>query len=264
MLSLMVAAGVSVAALGCTRGSSGSGGKTSAATGSASGTSGTVSTTATGSSGATTSAGTGGAAPGACPGTGAEITTLPACTSNTTSTVNVVRGCEPTIDGTLHADEWADGTCFTAGDMTVVAKYAGDALYLAASGMPSCGCPMRFYFDPDGSSAAPNDEFAIGVFDDPFNKDGDRADFVYQGGKYVQGTAPAGIVTACPGMQPIPIRYEIKIPFTAIGVTAGSPRNVGLAFVHAAAKWPAGLALDATGAPTDVTSWGILGSSSWK
>lgn len=220
-----------------------------------------------GSTGQTTSATSStstGTMHGACAGTGAEITELPACAGNTSSPVAVASGCDPTFDGTLHADEWADGTCFTAGGATVVVKYGSDALYMAMSSTPSCGCPMSFVFDPDGGGAANGNEFSLGLFDDPFNADGDRVDSVLTNGHFVNGSAPAGIVTMCPGNQPSPIRYEIKIPFSAVGITAGTQHDVGFAFVHSGSgNWPAGLVLDADMSPTDPTSYGKL-SSSWQ
>jgi len=215
-------------------------------------------TSTDGSGGSTTTTG-GGGAPAACDGSGAEITELPACAANTATPVNVEQGCEPGVDGTLHADEWSDGTCFLAGDMTIVAKYGVDTLYLAASGVPSCGCPMGFYFDPDGAGET-GDEFAIALFDDPFNTDGDRGDFVFQGGAWVSGDAPAGIVTKTPGDQPSPVRYEIEIPYSALGLTAGTAHDVGFALVHASASWPAGLSI-ADGAPDDISTFGKLHGS---
>ncbi|HTJ84495.1 MAG TPA: hypothetical protein VL400_22405 [Polyangiaceae bacterium] len=227
-------------------------------TSSGSGGSGTGGGSTDGSGGMTTS-GSGGA-PAACPGSGAEITDLPACAANTASPVNVPEGCEPTVDGTLHADEWSDGECFLAGDMTVVVKYGADTLYVAASGQPTCGCPMGFYFDPDPGAAG--DEFALALFDDPFETDGDRGDFVFDGSMWVQGAAPAGIVTKCPGNQPTPVRYEIEMPYSALGLTAGTAHDVGFAFVHAGVHWPAGLSVGASGTPDDLSTFGKL-SASW-
>jgi hypothetical protein len=221
----------------------------------------TSSTTATGSM--TTSTGTG--MPQQCSGTGAEITDLPACASNTSSPVTVPRGCEPGADGVLHADEWADGACFTAGDMTIVAKYGNDALFLAVSGQPTCGCPMGFYFNPDGTAALSGDEFALGLFDDPFGMDGDRTDFKLTGGVWSMTTQNMAISTRCPGNQPTPVRYEISLPFSTIGVTPGSAHDLGFAFVHAGVKWPAGLTVDMMAqGPIDPSNWGKLSSATWK
>lgn len=238
----VVALAASVCA--CDDGSStGAGGSTGSST--QSGTSTTTSTTGSGMS-------------MACPGSGAEITELPACASNTATPVAVNRGCDPTFDGTLHADEWSDGTCFLAGDMTIVAKYGTDGLYLAASGIPSCGCPMGFVFDPDHAGAATGDEFIVALFDDPFDTDGDRGDFLLMNGMFTSGMGPAGIVTACPGNMPSPVRYEIKLPYAAIGAPSGAPHDLGFALYHASEHWPSTLVLDAMNAPTDPKSYGVL------
>lgn len=217
-----------------------------------------------GSTGASmsTSTGTGSSSSGAmakaCPGSGAEITELPACAGSTATPVTVNAGCDPTFDGVLHADEWSDGTCFFAGDMTIVAKHGADGLYLAVSGPPTCGCPMGFVFDPDKAGAANGDEFVVAVFDNPFDVDGDRGDFRLVNGSFMAGMAPEGIVTACPGNMPTPIRYEIKLPYAAIGAAAGAPHDLGFAHYHATKHWPASLVLDAMQAPTDPASYGVL------
>jgi hypothetical protein len=123
---------------------------------------------------------------------------------------------------------------------------------------------MTFAFDPDGPAAANGNEFALGLFDDPFETDGDRGDFVLEGGAFKQGMAPAGIVTMCPADQPSPIRYEIKLPYSAIGVTPGTQHDIGFAFVHpGAGQWPDGLTLDANGQPTDPATYGKL-SATWQ
>lgn len=193
-----------------------------------------------------------------CPGTGAEITELPACAGSTATPVSVNQGCDPTFDGVLHADEWSDGTCFLAGDMTVVVKRGTDGLYMAASGPPTCGCPMGFVFDPDHAGAANGDEYIVALFDDPFEKDGDRVDFVFQGGKFTSGMGPEGIVTMCPGAMTTPIRYEIKLPYAAVGAVAGAPHDLGFALYHATEHWPSTLVLDAMNSPTDPASYGVL------
>jgi hypothetical protein len=199
---------------------------------------------------------------GACATGDAEITTLPSCTADPSS-VDVPAGCTPNVDGTLHADEWKDSACFVVagGDTTVNMKFANGDLYMATSGVPSCGCPIRVQFDPDGNSAADGDEYAVGVFDDPFGKDGDRGDLVLQNGAFVTGTAPAGIVTACPGSNPNPIRYEWKIPFAALGISAGKAHSFRMAIVHAAKHWPDGLVVDASDNAGDPANWGTIQSS---
>ncbi len=195
-----------------------------------------------------------------------ELDMLATCTAADTATLDVHAGCEPTVDGHLHAAEWDDATCFTVdgGDMTATIKYAGDFLYLATSGQPTCGCGMPFAFDPDGSGASDDDEFALSVFDDPFNVNGDRVEFRLTGGTWAAGAAPAGIDVLCPEPQATPIRYEWKIPLATLGISPGQPHTFRLAVIHADAHWPTGLAVDA-GFSTDVTTWGELSSSSdWQ
>ena len=50
---------------------------------------------------------------------------------------------------------------------------------------------MPFFFDPTPTGAFGGDEFAISVFDDPFDVKGDRAEFQVQGGAFKPGAAPA-------------------------------------------------------------------------
>jgi hypothetical protein len=183
--------------------------------------------------------------------------------------VNIPSGCAPTVDGTLHLEEWNGATCFNVGGNgdVVYAKYSGDTLYLAFSATPACGCGMAFTFDPDGNTSFDNDEFAIDVFDDPFNADGDRSDFVVSGGNWASGTAPAGIVTACPGNQPSPVNYEFAIPFSALGITAGSPHTFRFAVNHpSGGSWPAGVTMGSGSTlPDNPANWGTLSSpTNWQ
>ena len=181
-------------------------------------------------------------------------------------------GCEPTVDGTLHLEEWNDGVCFNVGDaggpdMIIKMKYAGDSLYFASSGLPSCGCPMLFAFDPNGVAAANGDEFGIGVFDDPFQTNGDRVDDVLTAGVWNPGTVPTGIVTACPGNQPSLIRYEWKVPLAALGITPGVAHTFGFAISHpGGARWPASITtVSPLDYPTDPAEWGAISSTAlWQ
>jgi hypothetical protein len=148
--------------------------------------------------------------------------------------------------------------------MQVYVKYAGDSFYMATIGNPTCGCGMQFNFLPSGGATIGADEFSISVFDDPFQKDGDRSDLKIAGGAFAKGTAPAGIVTACPGGQPSPVPYEWKIPLTALGVTPGASHAFRMSIVHAGAKWPSGLTLNASQVPADASTWGTLSSGTWN
>lgn len=239
---------------------------TSSATGAGGGAS-TASVTGSGATaGSTSGAGGGGVTP--CEAGGAAIEALPACGADPGSSVDVERGCEPVVDGALHAGEWADATCFDVpamgggSDMTVVVKYAGDAVYMATSGLPTCGCAMHFYFDPDDGGAA-GGEIVISVFDDPFGVNGDMSAFELQAGMLAPAVAPPGLVTRCPGDQPTPIRYEWKIPFDMIGRTAGAAGAYRMAIVHASAHWPATLGFSPQGIPDDPGSYGRFASPTW-
>jgi hypothetical protein len=102
------------------------------------------------------------------------------------------------------------------------------------------------------------------VADDPFGTNGDRSDFTPQAGQWSQGTAPPGIVTACPGNMPTPDRFEWKIPFAALGIAPGAAHTFRFAFVHAGAKWPAALATSGNFS-TDPSTWGQVSSAtSWQ
>jgi hypothetical protein len=209
-----------------------------------------------------------GANQGAC-ATVTPIARLPACSAGGTSNINVVAGCAPNVDGTLHMEEWSDATCFdigTGGDV-VYAKYAGDAVYLAFSATPACGCGMSFAFDPSGGTTLATGDFVINVFDDPFMTNGDRGDYVVSGSMWTMGTAPTGIVTACPGNQPNPINYEFKLPFSALGITAGTAHTFRFAVDHPnGGSWPPGLTEPAGSTlPNNPANWGQLSSSSnWR
>jgi hypothetical protein len=205
---------------------------------------------------------------GACTGT-SMIARLPACGAAATSSLDVPAGCAPTVDGTLHQEEWSDAACFglgSSGDV-VYAKHATGSLYVAFSATPACGCGMSVAFDPDGGTSLDGDEFALTLFDDPFGTDGDRGDYVVSGGAWAIGHAPAGITTRCPGQQPNPINYEIVLPFAALGITSGTAHTFRLAVNHPqAGVWPAA-ATYPTGSnlPLTPSNWGQLSSSnSWR
>jgi hypothetical protein len=197
----------------------------------------------------------------ACASGGTALTMLPACTNAATSSIVVPSGCTPTIDGTLHAEEWSDGVCFDAGGDTVVMKHDATQVYLAFSATPSCGCPMNFMFDPDGTGTS-GDEFSLNLFDDPFQTDGDRSDWTLSGTTWSSGTAPAGIVTRCPGGQPSPINYEISLPYAALGITAGGTHTFRLAIQHVLAGWPAAVA-GGSSQSTDPSMWGTISATTW-
>jgi hypothetical protein len=248
------------------------GGGKATSTGTGGATSSSSSGTHMGGAAATSSSGVGGTAgaggsggPSPCAGGGTEIQSLPTCATADTKLVTVPGGCTPTVDGALHAAEWADGACFNVmgtGSMVVVVKYSGDSLYMATSGPPTCGCPMQFYFEPLGGQ-----NFGVQVFDDPVGKDGDRSDFTLTSTGLMLAPMPdPSIVTACPGNMPTPVRYEWQIPLTKLGVPPGLPGQFQMAITHSGTNWPTGLAVNASmraafqnGEPT----WGALKSSSW-
>jgi hypothetical protein len=243
--------------------SSGPGGSATSSSSSGTHTGGAATASSSGVGGTAGAGGSGG--PSSCTDGGAEIQSLPGCATPDTNVVAVPGGCTPTVDGTLHAAEWADGACFNVmgtGGMVVVVKYSGDSLYMATSGPPTCGCPMQFYFEPLGGQ-----NFGVQVFDDPVGKDGDRSDFTLTATGLMLAPMPdSSIVTACPGNMPTPIRYEWRIPLTKLGVPPGLPGQFQMAITHSGANWPTALAVNTSmhatfqnGEPT----WGALKSSSW-
>ncbi|MBS2030194.1 MAG: hypothetical protein JST54_19985 [Deltaproteobacteria bacterium] len=196
------------------------------------------------------------------------ITQLPGC-GTSSDTIDVHAGCQPNVDGALHMEEWQDGACLTSanGDMTVYVKYAGETLYLAAATIPSCNCPMVFAFDPDGAATLDGDEFEIHLFDDPFSGSGDRFDSIYRQGAWTGGSAPSDITTVCPTpapRAPNSITYEWAIPFSALGITPGSPHAFKLAIDHKGKDWPSTLAPDSLG-NLDVSQGGtLMSSTNWQ
>lgn len=188
---------------------------------------------------------------------------LPVCSAQPADTVDIAPGCRPEVDGTLHLEEWSDGTCFPAADLAFRGKYEGDYFYMAFSGPPTCGCPIWLVIDPDSSGGADGDEFAIGVFDDPFGADGDRAELVLQAGQWQIGAAPDGITVLCPGASPNPVRYEWSIPMSALGLAPGGSGGFRMAIVHADATWPADVDIPAGQVlPIDPDGWATVESSS--
>jgi hypothetical protein len=153
----------------CSSGSSttttGSGGGTTSTTGS---------TTSTGATGA------GGGSGGTC--TMGAVVKLPPCTKPATTSVDVPRGCAPTVDGAYHDGEWSDATCITLGSDPIYLKYSGDTLYLAWPMTPSCGCPAQLAFNEDGAPTLDGMQFDLGIFDDPFTTTGDANEFVSTSG----------------------------------------------------------------------------------
>jgi len=204
---------------------------------------------------------------GACPpgSLGTEIVSLPPCALGD-GPIDVPRGCTPVVDGTLHAEEWGDAACMRlSGDISVEIKHDAAAVYLAVAGPPTCDCAMPFYFDPDGQPVLDGDEYAVSVYDEPLKRDGDRADYVFRNGALVAGAAPDGIVTRCPGSQPNPIRYEWRIPYTALGIAAGVPHQFHFAIVHADVRWPGTLTVDAQGVALHPADWATIRSSgNWQ
>jgi len=132
---------------------------------------------------------------------------------------------------------------------------------------------MFLYFDPDGADVFDDDEFFASVFMDPFNTNGDGGFSAMQSGKTSSAPAPAGLVVLCPGNQPSPIRFEWKIPFAALGITAGSAHSPHFAIfnfgggqqTNPSSQWPATLGLTDFSKPPATAAWGELSSTaSWK
>jgi hypothetical protein len=226
-------------------------------------------TTATGAGGAggsgatSTSTSTGSGGPSmACVMTGMAVTEIPACAAAATKAITVPKGCEPAIDGVFRDGEWSDGACFNvaAGDLVVTMKYANDALYLGMSGPPTCGCGMGFYFSPENGK-----NFVISLADDPFGTDGDRSDLVLDATGLKPGTVDKSITIHGPGNQPMPVSFEWKIPYAALGIQKGGADSFKMAIVHSSASWPEGLA-QTNGKVTyadDESTWAVISAPTW-
>lgn len=212
----------------------------------------------------------GGGTPNACAET-TVITALPPCnpTSNDPPVV-VPKGCTPNVDGTLHAEEWADATCFnvmSAGSalMPVYVKYGQDAVYVAESGSQTGGGFIT-YLDPDDSDAM-GDEIDVSVFDDAFGTDGDRSDGAYQNGAWSTVATPvSGVIVKNPAnMNGAPgalFTFEWKIPFSAVGIAPGQAHAFRIGIDYQFAAWPS--SASPVGMGTDPSTWGRLTSTSWQ
>jgi hypothetical protein len=225
-----------------------------------------------GGSGSGTGGGSGGGSQGgagtsggACAASGPTLTSLPACPAAATTSVNVPSGCAPTVDGTYHAGEWSDAACFGIGTDPVYVKYSGTTLYLAWPMKPTCGCGAQLAFNKTAATSLDGNQFDLSIVDDPFSTTGDAAELTSQGGSWKQspGIDP-GIVIANPAMQ---TTYELAIPFSELGITAGQAHTVGLGVSHSlGGVWPAALTTP-TGMPqpSNPSDWGKLTSSaSWR
>jgi len=248
-------------------GSSSSGGGSGGGSGSSSGGgSGSSSGSSSGGSSGSSSGGTQSDG-GAC-AAGSALTTLPACTAAAGTSVSVPSGCEPTVDGAYHSGEWNDAACFSIGNDPVYVKYAEGTLYLAWPMTPTCGCPAELAFNSNGATTLDGHQIDLGIFDDPGSATGDASEFTSQAGGWMMASAIGqGIVIANPPNMPSLVTYELAIPFSQLGVTAGQAGTIGLGISHSmSGVWPAGLTLP-TGMlqPGNPADWGKLTSSAnWQ
>jgi hypothetical protein len=63
------------------------------------------------------------------------------------------------------------------------------------------------------------------------------------------------------------VTYELSIPFSELGITAGQATAVRMALLHASVKVPSGVTLDATvpSLPANPASWlSLTSSANWK
>jgi hypothetical protein len=196
---------------------------------------------------------------------GATLTTLPACTALAATSINLPSGCAPTVDGTYQSGEWGDAACITVGQDPVYVKYAGSTLYLAWPMKPTCGCPAHLVFNTDGATTLDGHQIDLAIFDDPFGATGDANEFMSNAGGWTNGTPVAGGITISnPPKMP---NYELAIPFSQLGVTAGKNQSVGFAVSHTmGGVWPTGLAvLMSTSQPSNPGDWGkLVSSASWQ
>jgi hypothetical protein len=236
------------------------------------------SSTTTGASSSATGAGsgagtTGGASAGTTGGAGVSCTlgasiALPACSSSPNATLEVPAGCKPTVDGTYQAGEWTDAACVTIGSDPVYVKYSGSTVYFAWSMTPSCGCTAQMVFNPNGSTTLDGTQFDLGIFDDPFGSDGDANQIDSTNGDWgTPGSVSPGILIRNPPNGPATVTYELAVPFSKLGLTAGKQRSIGFGLYHTDnGQWPAGLTIPDQGSyPSDPTQWGQLTSSAnWQ
>jgi len=138
----------------------------------------------------------------ACP-LGTELATLPPCADPATMTLDVPKGCTPTVDGVYHEGEWGDAACLDVASDPVYVKYAGSTLYLAWPMTPTCGCPAQLAFNQDGSMTLDGHQIDLGIFDDPNGSSGDASEFTSAPGGWTEDSAVAtGIVIANPPNMP--------------------------------------------------------------
>ena len=191
-------------------------------------------------------------------------TTLPACTKPVTSSIEVPSGCAPTVDGVYHEGEWSDATCVLVGSDPVYLKFSGETLYLAWPMTPTCGCPAQLAFNTDAAQTLDGKQFDLGIFDDPGSATGDSSEYLSTGGAWVASSSVAsGIVIANPPNSPPLVTYELAVPFSSLGITAGQAKTVGFAVNHPmSGLWPSGLTVP-TGMyqPATPSNWGKLTSS---
>jgi hypothetical protein len=186
----------------------------------------------------------------------------------------VPKGCTPTVDGAYHDGEWGDAACVTLSGANdpVYVKYSGSTLYLAWPMTPACGCPAELVFSSDGSMMLDGQQLNLGIFDDPGTMVGDgiQSNSQSNGSWTMPGTVASGIAIANPlplPMFPNPVTYELAIPFSQLGITAGQAKSVGFGVSHSmGGVWPAGISVPmGMLQPANPGDWGTLTSSgNWQ
>lgn len=151
----------------------------------------------------------------------------------------------------------------------VYLKYSGTTLYVAWSMIPTCGCPGNLVFNEDTATTLDGHQLELSIFDDPAANGGDSVESTSQGGAWTALNAIApGIVIGNPAANGSDVvSYEIAIPFSQLGITAGQTQPLGFGASHPmSGVWPAALTLDTTtDQPSNPADWGKLSSSTnWK
>jgi hypothetical protein len=130
---------------------------------------------------------------------------------------------------------------------------------------PTCGCAAQLAFNRTAAVSLDGNQLDLGIFDDPFSTGGDANEFVSQAGGWMQSFAiDPGIVVANPSMK---TTYELAIPFSELGITAGQAHAVGFGISHSlSGVWPLGLTTPAgMPQPSNPSDWGKLTSpANWR
>lgn len=215
-----------------------------------------------------TSPGSSGSTGGGTPcSLGSPVQMPPACANPPAMALTVPKGCTPKVDGTYDQGEWEDAACVSVGMDTVYVKYSGTSLYLAWPLSSAFGCPAQLAFNTDGSQTLDGNQLDLCIFDAPTNDMGDSGEFLSEGGVWNAQTVATDILVAAPPQATPVVSYELAIPFSHLGLTAGTVGTLGMGLVHSTlGSWPGGLSVPGNSCqPSNPSEWGQLSSSAkWQ